>query len=75
METEKVKTVTLIVWLCLGATPAFAQATATATSTAPCSACGLHGAPAPQIGLGIPSAVAVGGVLLGASLLRRRRRR
>jgi hypothetical protein len=32
-----------------------------------------HGAPAPLVGLGIPSAVAVGGVLLGAKLLKRRR--
>jgi hypothetical protein len=31
------------------------------------------GAPAPVIGLGISSALAVGGVLLGAKLLRRKR--
>ena len=33
-----------------------------------------HGAPAPLLGLGIPSALAVGGVLLGAKFLKRRRR-
>ena len=68
------KILTLIAWLCLGATPAFAQqATATVTPT-PCSTCGIRGAPAPLLGFGIPSALAVGGVLLGANLLRRRRR-
>ena len=34
----------------------------------------VHAAPAPLIGLGIPSALAVGGVLLGAKFLRRRQR-
>ena len=34
----------------------------------------MHAAPAPLIGLGIPSALAVGGVLLGARLLGRKRR-
>jgi len=34
----------------------------------------VRGAPAPLLGLGIPSALAVGGVLFGAKLLRRRRR-
>jgi hypothetical protein len=33
-----------------------------------------HAAPAPLLGLGIPSALALGGVMLGANLLRRRRR-
>jgi hypothetical protein len=33
----------------------------------------VHGAPAPLLGFGIPSALAVGGVLLGAKLLRRKR--
>ena len=34
----------------------------------------LQAAPAPLIGLGIPSALAVGGILLGAKFLGRRRR-
>jgi hypothetical protein len=34
-----------------------------------------HGAPAPLIGFGIPSGIAAGGVLLGAKLLRQRRRK
>jgi hypothetical protein len=33
----------------------------------------LHSAPAPLLGLGIPSALAIGGVLLGAKFLRRKR--
>jgi hypothetical protein len=66
----EVKKLTLIFWLCLGATPVFAQ-------TAPCptaAGCGYHGAPAPLLGLGIPSALAVGGILLGAKLFSRWRR-
>ena len=34
----------------------------------------MHAAPAPLLGLGIPSTLAVGGVLLGARLLGRKRR-
>lgn len=71
------KILTLILWLSLSAIPAFAQTAATPTAVpTPCSAaagCGYHGAPAPLIGLGIPAALAVGGVLLGAKFLRRRR--
>jgi len=33
----------------------------------------VHAAPAPLLGFGIPSALAIGGVLLGAKLLRRKR--
>jgi hypothetical protein len=33
----------------------------------------VHAAPAPLLGLGIPSALAIGGVLLGAKFLRRKR--
>ena len=33
----------------------------------------MHAAPAPLLGLGIPSALAVGGVLLGARFLGRKR--
>jgi hypothetical protein len=33
----------------------------------------MHAAPAPLLGFGIPSALAIGGVLLGAKLLRRKR--
>jgi hypothetical protein len=71
------KTLTLLVWLCLGATPAFAQQAAAIATPEPCSAavgCGHVGAPAPLLGLGIPSALAVGGVLLGTKLFGRRRR-
>jgi len=34
----------------------------------------MHAAPAPLLGLGIPSALAIGGVLLGAKLFSRKRR-
>ena len=71
------KRLILIFWLCLSAVPVSAD-----PGGVPNGGVGngngngnqLHGAPAPQIGFGIPSALAVGGILLGASLLRRRRR-
>jgi hypothetical protein len=68
------KALTLIVWLCLGAIPAFAQSTAAVP--VPCSAaagCGVHGAPAPLLGLGLPSILSIGGVLLGFKLLKRKK--
>ena len=34
---------------------------------------GYQGAPAPLLGVGIPAVIAVGGVLLGAKLLKRKR--
>jgi hypothetical protein len=72
-----IKILFLTIWLCIGAVPVFA---------APGNGNGnggvgngngnaKHGAPAPLLGLGIPSALAVGGAFLGANLLRRRRRR
>jgi uncharacterized membrane protein len=57
----------LIAWLCLSAVPALAQ-------VSPCATAVCRGAPAPLIGFGIPAAFAVSSVLLGAKLLRRRRR-
>jgi hypothetical protein len=33
----------------------------------------VHSAPAPLLGAGIPAAIAIGGVLLGAKFLRRKR--
>jgi hypothetical protein len=66
------KGLTLLVWLGLSALPAFAQTAETTSTIPPCSAC--KAAPAPLIGLGLPAAFAVGGVLLGAKLLRQRRR-
>jgi hypothetical protein len=68
------KGLTLITWLCLSAIPALAQSTATTSAVYPCATAVCRGAPAPLIGLGIPAAFAVSGVLLGAKLLRRRRR-
>jgi hypothetical protein len=34
----------------------------------------LHGVPAPSIGAGVPVALAIGGILLGATFLKSRRR-
>ncbi len=55
----------LTIWLCLGAATA-------AQAVPPCTVC--KGAPAPMIGAGIPAVLVVGGVLLGATLLKRWRR-
>ncbi len=60
------KTVFLGLWLCLNAIPALAQCSAAV-------GCSHVGAPAPLLGLGIPSALGIGGVLLGAKLLKRKR--
>jgi len=58
----------LLAWcLCIGAVPAFAQSYQTPTPA-------YRAAPAPLLGLGIPAALAVNGVLLDAKLLGRRRR-
>jgi hypothetical protein len=59
------KILTLATWLCFIAIPAFAV---------PCPSvfgCGIQGAPAPLIGLGLEGALAIGGALLGSKLLRR----
>ena len=56
------KTLTLAMWLCFNALPVFAAPTVS-----------THAAPAPLIGLGLPVALAVGGAVLGAKLLKRRR--
>jgi hypothetical protein len=63
------RTLTLIFWLCFSAIPALAQ---TATPSV-CSNATCRSAPAPLIGFGVPVVLAVGGVLFGAKLLRRRR--
>jgi hypothetical protein len=62
------------VWLCLSAIPTLTQSTATTSSVWPCATPACRGASAPLIGFGIPAAFAVGGILLGTKLLRRRRR-
>jgi hypothetical protein len=63
------KTLTLILWLCFNAIPAVAQTAS--PSVGPCAEC--KGAPGPLIGFGVPVALAIGGVLLGAKLLNRKR--
>jgi hypothetical protein len=74
------KPLILIAWLCLAAAPVFAD-----QGGMPNGGVGngngignekhTMGAPAPLLGLGIPSTLAVGGVLLGAKLFGRRRER
>jgi hypothetical protein len=53
---------TLILWVCSIAVQSMAAP--------PCAVCG---APAPLIGLGVPAALGIGAILLGAKLLKRRR--
>jgi len=70
------KVVFLSLWMLMAAVPALADAV-----DIPNGGVGhnrgignqFHGAPAPLIGAGIPVALAVGGVLFGAKLLRRKR--
>jgi hypothetical protein len=70
------KILLLSIWLCIGAVPVFAN-----PGGVPNGGVGngngngniKHSAPAPLLGLGVQSALAVGGVLLGAKLLGRRR--
>ena len=63
----------LSLWILLGTMPAFADRGSIPNGGAGHDH-GIHGAPAPLLGFGIPSALAVGGALLAAKLLGRRRR-
>jgi hypothetical protein len=78
MENSKMKRLILIFWFCLNAVPVSAN-----PGGVPNGGVGMGngygnekhmGAPAPLLGLGIPSALAVGGVLFGVKLFGRRRR-
>ena len=62
------KAALLTIWLCISAVPVFAAGHSDGNP-------GDHHkpAPAPLIGLGVPVALAVGGVLLGTKLLKRKR--
>ncbi len=67
----------IAIWLCLGAATAVeAQGNQGNQGNQGCNGnCqGIRGAPAPVIGSGIPAVLVVGGVLLGATLLKRWRR-
>ena len=70
------KPLLLSIWLFVGLAPAFAadrgHANIAVDSDHGHNGFGHRSAPAPLIGLGIPSALAVGGALLGAKLLKRR---
>ena len=59
----------VVICFCIGTIPAFAQNQG-GNQGGNCQG-QICGAPAPIIGFGIPSALAVGGVLLGAKLLSR----
>ena len=70
------KVVFLSLWMLMAAVPALADAVGIPNGGVGHSR-GIgnqfHAAPAPLIGAGIPVALAVGGVLLGVKLLRRKR--
>jgi hypothetical protein len=71
------KAILLAMWLCIGAVPAFADQNGQGQNNNQQDQNnndqGRRGAPAPFIGLGVPAALAVGGVLLGSKLLKSRR--
>ena len=69
----KIKVLLISAWLCIGAASAFAQQNGQGGNQNGQGGNGVHAAPAPLIGLGIPAVLAVGGVLIGAKLLKRRR--
>ncbi len=62
------RSLTIAILLCIGAVMSIESADALLL---PCTAC--KAAPAPAIGAGVPALLAVGGILFGANLLRRRR--
>ena len=64
------KAAAIVMFLCLGAMPALAQ---TANRPSPSVPPTVRPGPAPLIGLGIPVALAVGGVLVGAKFVSRKR--
>jgi hypothetical protein len=63
------KTLTLIIGLCLMAVPVGAAPTISPCASTAC----IRGAPAPAIGFGLPAILSVGSVLLGVKLLTRKR--
>ena len=69
------KVLLLSLWILFGAIPVFAAPVNGNGGVGNDNGNGneRHGAPAPLLGLGIPSALAIGGVLVGAKLLKRRR--
>ena len=68
------KTALLAIWLCIGAVPVFAADHGDGRLSDHAGGIARHRpAPAPLVGLGIPVALAVGGVLLGAKWLNRKR--
>jgi hypothetical protein len=68
----EMKASAIAILLCLGAMPALAQTAITARPL-PSVPPTVRPGPAPLIGLGIPVALAVSGVLVGAKLVRRKR--
>jgi hypothetical protein len=74
MLITKINAFLLITWICVSAIPALAQTVTTSSTTHPCATATCRGAPAPLIGFGFPAALAVGGVLIGAKLLKRKKR-
>ena len=72
------RNLTIVIWLCIGAMTGIETANAQSATTStvlPCATAACKGAPAPSIGTGVPGVLVIGGILIGASLLMRRRRR
>ena len=67
------KVLLLSIWLSLGAISAFAGDGNGQGQNNNNQGGGVHAGPAPLLGVGIPAALAIGGVLLGAKLLKRKR--
>jgi hypothetical protein len=68
------KAALLAIWLCIGAAPVFAADHGDGRLSDHTGGTGHHKpAPAPLVGLGIPVVLAVGGALLGAKWLNRKR--
>jgi hypothetical protein len=61
------KLVVVAMWLALSVFPVLA-------APSPCAAVACRAAPAPLLGAGIPSAIAIGGTLLGAKFWRRKKK-
>ena len=68
------KAALLAIWLCIGGAPVFAADHGDGRLSDHTGGTGHHKpAPAPLVGLGIPVVLAVGGALLGAKWLNRKR--
>ena len=63
------RSLTVAIWLCIGAMTGAQAQTSTVSSVPICAHC--RAAPVPSIGSGIPAALVLGGVLLAATYWKR----